>query len=117
NVGYSIRADIADTLRVSQKLHNRSIFQCLSMAASTSGWQVQVDNGSYASNSIRDSRLSFDVLFENYVNREFVNMMNRLKEPIVTHADALDYLVRKSIKDLNRDGLVVIVKKPDEKKK
>ncbi|MDC1142500.1 hypothetical protein OAU50_05375 [Planctomycetota bacterium] len=108
-VGFSIRADVADSLHVSQRLHNRTIYECLCMAANTSGWDVEIDAGEDSDSYAEDAPIYFSDVFEAYVSRDTINVVDNLENPIESHLGALQYLVKQAIASMNSENLVVIV--------
>ncbi|MCF6228192.1 MAG: hypothetical protein L3J82_05935 [Planctomycetes bacterium] len=109
-VGYSICADTTRELKISQKTINRTIYSSLDLAAQAAGWTV----------SVAPNFRSFDGIelldaHETYLGREVINAFEKPDKPIKTQLDALDHLVRESIKKNDPSKIVVLFKEAKKK--
>lgn len=85
---------------VTLSIRDRSIYDCLRMAARVAGLEVRVS-------SRISSAISWSEAFNAYLNRDFLNAWNRLEPAITDPMSALEYRIREAGKESSGERQLV----------
>ncbi|MCC6572333.1 MAG: hypothetical protein IT462_00960 [Planctomycetes bacterium] len=131
---FAVRSDVADTIKLTLKLKNRTITSCLMEAAEAAGWLVELPTMKLKETSWSQHRteveyqpvysdIDMDRIAEIFENRDWINLTERPEPRIETELDALGSMVRASanfVKSRNRIAVfpkpsnVVVMEKKDD---
>lgn len=120
---YTIRSDVADAIKLTLKVKNRSITSCLMEAAEAAGWLLELPTMKLKETSwgpIRTeveyqpvySTIEMSDVADVFENRDWINLTEHPEPRIETELDALASLVSTSAKFVKQRNRIAVFPKP-----
>lgn len=95
---YAIRSDLSDATRLTLKLSNRTLADCLNYVCHAAGWELFLPGDPAAVGAVD--------IAETFANREYLNLTAKPATRIATPMDALHWCVSGSVDGARGDNMI-----------